>query len=464
MYHNNGTEGGSNDLKLNDLTLKRQDEKTVLLFNQRNLEIALLDKDKYEKHLQESDWRILEQLCMTEGKEPKQYRLSDSFPTHISKAYLLFGTDCNIDCKYCTVRYNAEKFYYRGSMSKETLTNSLRFLFEVNEGIEHITLYGGEPLLHMEQLQQFFAYLETLPKNKVPRIDLITNGTIINQKLLYSLNKWNVLVLVSLDGEEEVHDTFRIDKAGKGTYQKVVSGIQTYRDAGLRVGVSLVLGKHNYKKINEICIFLKSQYDIVSIGLTLPHMEPDVVLNDEFEEFLCSQYSQILDVCQQQQLWFEQGMKRLLALSEKTPYIYGCPATPQGCMIRILPDGTMTLCENMGLRNLYQLGNVSMQQLKMDDVINSEDFQKWYNRCTNGNIECQNCRGYAICGMGCPYDAYLQNGTIFSRERRGCAITRQAVDWYLARMLKTICISDITKIKIPNIKERKCVFVECPWN
>ena len=92
MYHNNGTEGGSNDLKLNDLTLKRQDEKTVLLFNQRNLEIALLDKDKYEKHLQESDWRILEQLCMTEGKEPKQYRLSDSFPTHISKAYLLFGT------------------------------------------------------------------------------------------------------------------------------------------------------------------------------------------------------------------------------------------------------------------------------------------------------------------------------------------------------------------------------------
>ena len=105
-----------------------------------------------------------------------------------------------------------------------------------------------------------------------------------------------------------------------------------------------------------------------------------------------------------------------------------------------------------------------MQQLKMDDVINSEDFQKWYNRCTNGNIECQNCRGYAICGMGCPYDAYLQNGTIFSRERRGCAITRQAVDWYLARMLKTICISDITKIKIPNIKERKCVFVECPWN
>lgn len=84
----------------------------------------------------------------------------------------------------------------------------------------------------MDRLQQFFDYLETLPKNKVPRIDLITNGTIINQEILYSLEKWNVLVLVSLDGQEEVHDTFRVDKAGKGTYQKVISGIQTYRDAG----------------------------------------------------------------------------------------------------------------------------------------------------------------------------------------------------------------------------------------
>lgn len=167
-------------MKLNDVTLKRQDENTVLLFNQQNLEIAVLDRDKFENHMQESDWKTLERLCMLEGVEPKTYKLSDFYPTHISKAYLLFGTDCNIDCKYCTVRYNAEKFYYHGSMTKETLANSLHFLFEVNEGIEHITLYGGEPLLHIECLLQFFDYMETLPKYKVPRIDLITNGIIIN--------------------------------------------------------------------------------------------------------------------------------------------------------------------------------------------------------------------------------------------------------------------------------------------
>lgn len=464
MYDDYEAKGGDNDLKLNDVTLKKQNENTVLLFNQRNLEIAVLDRDKYENHMQDSDWMILKKLCMLEGVEPEQYRLSEIYPTHISKAYLLFGTDCNIECKYCTVRYNAEKFYYHGSMSEKTLADSLHFLFEVNEGMEHITLYGGEPLLHMNCLHQFFEYLETLPQNKVPRIDLITNGIIINQELLAFLKKWNVLVLVSLDGKEEIHDTFRVDKVGKGTYQKVISGIQIYRNAGLRVGVSLVLGKHNYKEIKEICTYLKNQYDIVSIGLTLPHMEPDVALNGEFENFLCNQYSQILDICQQQQLWFEQGMKRLLALSEKTPYIYGCPATSQGCMIRILPDGTMTLCENMGLRNLYQLGNVSRQQITIDDLISNKDFQEWYGRCTNGNKECQKCRGYAVCGMGCPYDAYLQTGTILSKERRGCAITKQAVDWYLDRAIRTIYIPDRAQIKIPNIEERKRVLVECPWD
>lgn len=451
-------------MKLNDTTLKRQDTNTVLLFNHRNLEIAVLDREKYENHMQEADWKILEKLCMVKGTEPGLYKVSNFYPTHISKAYLLFGTDCNIECKYCTVRHNAEKFHYQGSMSNETLANSLHFLFELNEGIEHITLYGGEPLLHIERLQQFFSYLENLPSEKVPRIDLITNGIIINQELLHSLKKWNVLVIVSLDGKEEIHDTFRVDKSGNGTYQKVISGIQAYRNAGLRVGVSLVLGKHNYKKINEICILLKDQYDIVSIGISLPHMEPDVALNDEFENFLISQYNQILDVCQQQQLWFEQGMKRLLALSEKEFFIYGCPATTQGCMVRILPDGTITLCENMGLRNIYQLGNVNGKQLTMDDLISSEELQRWYNRCTNYNPECRKCKGYAICGMGCPYDAYLQNGTIISKEQRGCAITKQAVEWYLARAIRVINIPEKTKIKIPNIEERKRVLVKCPWN
>lgn len=64
-------------MKLNDATLKRQDENTVLLFNQRNLEIAVLDRDKYENHMQESDWRALERLCMVQGTEPDQYRLND---------------------------------------------------------------------------------------------------------------------------------------------------------------------------------------------------------------------------------------------------------------------------------------------------------------------------------------------------------------------------------------------------
>lgn len=138
--------------------------------------------------------------------------------------------------------------------------------------------------------------------------------------------------------------------------------------------------------------------------------------------------------------------------------------TPKGCMIRILPDGTVTLCENMGLRNLYQLGNVSRQQITIDDLISNKDFQEWYGRCTNGNGECQKCKGYAICGMGCPYDAYLQTGTILSKERRGCAITKQAVDWYLDRAIRTIYIPDRAQIKIPNIEERKRVLVECPWD
>jgi len=250
---------------------------------------------------------------------------------------------------------------------------------------------------------------------------------------------------------------------GKGTYEKVISGISVYREVGLRVGISMVLGKHNYRNIREICTELKQKYNIVSIGLTLPHMEPDVAINEEFNSFLHSHYDELLDICQEQGLWFEQGMKRLLSFAEKKYYIYGCPSTPKGSMIRILPDGTVTLCENMGLRGLYHLGNVNAGILSVEEINNNPLFRHWYERCTNNNEKCRGCIAYAVCGMGCPYDAWLQSGTIDGIEARSCSISRQAVKWYLDRVIKMAELPDEKGIKILDISERKRILVECPW-
>lgn len=437
--------------------------KKVLLFNSRNMEMVLLTHEKFHEHLNEDDISRLENIGMVGNINNELYTLKTVFPDHISKAYLLFGTDCNISCRYCTVKHNAEKYFYKGAMTNQVLAQSLEFLFEKNNGLEHITLYGGEPLLHKERILQFFQYLDALPHDRVPRIDLITNGILLDQDIIKELIRRDVLVIVSLDGLKRQHDTFRLDMRGKGTYEKVISGISVYREAGLRVGISMVLGKHNYRNIREICTELKQKYNIVSIGLTLPHMEPDVATNEHFNFYLYNHYGELLDICQKQGIWFEQGMKRILSLAEKSYYIYGCPSTPKGSMVRILPDGTVTLCENMGLRGLYHLGNVGKNILAVEEINNNQLFQQWYERCTNNNEKCQDCIAYAVCGMGCPYDAWLQSGTINCIESRSCSISRQAVKWYLDRVVEMAELSDANEIEILDVSERKRILLECPW-
>ena len=202
--------------------IKLERDKRVLLFNPKNLEIVVMTSDKFYSRLGSSELSELNNCGMLDNEEVAGYDLKEVFPEHITKVYLLFGTDCNISCKYCTVKHNTRNYPFQDTMTDETLNNSLKFLFEKNEGISHITLYGGEPMLHRERINQFFDYVESLPVERVPRIDLITNGILTDLELMKRMKKWNVLVLISLDGTKQEHDIFRVDDNGKGTYERVV--------------------------------------------------------------------------------------------------------------------------------------------------------------------------------------------------------------------------------------------------
>ena len=397
------------------------------------MEIALISKHALYQERSDNCITELRRLKMI-GMPDEGYSLNDEFPDHISKAYLLFGTDCNINCTYCTVKYNLDDSSPPLIMSEETLRHSVDLLFS-DKPVEHITLYGGEPMLHRQRLLQFFDSLKNVSPMYLPRIDLITNGTIYDVELMQKFKEYNVFVIISLDGNQEQHDAFRKDYEGKGTFARVIDGIHEYQHFGLSVGVSLVLGRHNYQSIGEICKKMKRELGVASIGITLPHIEPHVLSNREFEKFITNEYHTILEICQDEQLWFEQGMKRLKSLVEKRRFIYGCPTSSKGAMIRILPNGEITLCENMGLRGQFIVGNVNCKNIKKADIIENPLFRSWYSRCTNFFEECRNCRAYAICGMGCPYDAFLQNGTIMNVEKRGCSITKQAIDWFFNRIL-----------------------------
>jgi uncharacterized protein len=53
-----------------------------------------------------------------------------------------------------------------------------------------------------------------------------TNGMLINEQFCELFNEFNVGIGISLDGKQSINDLYRIDKRGKGTFERVKKGVE----------------------------------------------------------------------------------------------------------------------------------------------------------------------------------------------------------------------------------------------
>ncbi|WP_343685984.1 radical SAM protein [Chryseobacterium gleum] len=140
---------------------------------------------------------------------------------------------CNLNCSYCYM-YNLGDETYKNQpkvMSKETIENTYKRIIEHCE--EHkikdfgIIIHGGEPLLAGQKyIEDFISLGRNLSASKVRfHFGLQTNGILINENIVNSLEKLNVNIGVSLDGTKDSNDKYRVYHNGKGSYDDVINGI-----------------------------------------------------------------------------------------------------------------------------------------------------------------------------------------------------------------------------------------------
>jgi uncharacterized protein len=149
------------------------------------------------------------------------------------------GDACNLRCSYCPTCGNdvgrfpsAESF---GSMISKALTNDYALV--------DFTIHGGEPLLvgpdrmrdYLESIRQ-----ARLTSGKAGNVFVQTNGVLLDEKWANLFLEYGVHVGVSLDGSERINDRHRLDSRGRGTYKRVISGINAAAGEGLPVGVLCV--------------------------------------------------------------------------------------------------------------------------------------------------------------------------------------------------------------------------------
>jgi len=146
---------------------------------------------------------------------------------------------CNIDCTYCYFFNGGDESYKKHPpyIKEKTMQEVAKFLKQGCEdhGIEYLQIdfHGGEPL--MQKKQEFRTMCETLKYNLDNivnlRFSMQTNGMLITPAWINLLEEFEVSVGISLDGPKAINDLNRIDKKGRGTYDRVVKGLRLLQKA-----------------------------------------------------------------------------------------------------------------------------------------------------------------------------------------------------------------------------------------
>ena len=151
------------------------------------------------------------------------------------------GAACNLSCKYCFF-LSKEALYPDDHhlMDEWTLEVYLRQLFVSSPGSEvQVAWQGGEPMLR--GLRFYRRSVELADRFRKPhqtvRHTIQTNGVLVTDEWAAFFKANGILVGLSIDGPRKIHDTYRIDKKGRGSYDDVLRAWQCLRKHDVDVNI-----------------------------------------------------------------------------------------------------------------------------------------------------------------------------------------------------------------------------------
>lgn len=171
------------------------------------------------------------------------------------------GAVCNLDCKYCF--FLSKETLYPGSdfrMADDLLELYIVQLLEAHQASEvTIAWQGGEPTLM--GLDFFRRSVELVEKHRKPdqqvEHTIQTNGTRLDDEWCTFLKQHHFLVGLSVDGPRDLHDTYRVDKGGKGTFDQVMRGWDMLRKHGVEFNILCTVHAANVEHPVEVYRFFR---------------------------------------------------------------------------------------------------------------------------------------------------------------------------------------------------------------
>ena len=152
--------------------------------------------------------------------------------------FLDITSKCQCRCRHC---YNNSGEAACDELSTQEIDGILNDFAQIG-GLE-LRLSGGEPTLHPD-FQHFVEVADRLSLRTI----LVSNGMIDDPLLDYLCNSAISAFYLSLQGDENIHDSIR----GDGSYALCTRTAKKLADAGKRVRLSMVFHRENYRFVNHV--------------------------------------------------------------------------------------------------------------------------------------------------------------------------------------------------------------------
>ena len=369
-------------------------------------------------------------LFTPETFEPMAGHLKAKTAGVVKALCLHIAHTCNLNCSYCFAsqgKYHGE----RALMSFEVGKQALDFLVS-NSGTRRnleVDFFGGEPLMNFDVVKKLVEYARSIEKehNKNFRFTLTTNGVLIDDDVIDFANHEMSNVVLSLDGRKEIHDRFRVDYAGNGSWDNIVPKFQKLVEA--RGGRDYYM-RGTFTHANPD--FLNDIQQMLDLGFSELSMEPVVCAAGDPSELTEEDKTIVLD---QYEKLAELMLKRDEEGKPFTFYHYMIDLTGGPCIYKrisgcgsgteymaVTPTGELYPCHQFVGEEKFKLGDI------WNGVSNTAIQDEFMECNVYSRPECRECWAKLYCSGGCAANAYHSTGSVKGVYKYGCDLFKKRME------------------------------------
>ena len=340
------------------------------------------------------------------------------------------GPVCNLNCEYCFYLEKQALFspgeQYR--MSDDVLASFItNYIASQPTPVVEFVWQGGEPtLLGIDFFKRVIELQKPYTRQKTISNSLQTNGTMLTDEWCEFLKKHNFMTGISLDGPKEIHDRYRRDRNGKGSFDQVMRGLRLLQKHKVEYNILACVARETANQPLDVYRFFRDEgIEFIQFspvverlpdecssqhGLRLagpPALEtveqqtqvtPWTVIPEEYGDFLIAIYEEWVrhDVGKVFVMNFEWALNAWIGNSSPVCI----HAKTCGRSVVIEHNGDVFACDHCVYPH-YRLGNIMNSQL---DAMVEKSLHSGFGVIKESALtnKCKECDVLAACQGGCP--------------------------------------------------------------